>query len=365
MKNRYILVLIAALVLGPVVEARQPKNAKALNLAKLLQPGKMDESTDASHLTEVETRLIAALNALEKSSLAAGPPPKDLLKQAYAIRSDTDVEYANLARSAIYDAWQEARSLGLFEVGGVFNRTIEKGPDAGKEAVFQYIIPVKYVPAFSRSFCNVELKPPAKQRVSDDPSKFDSRMIGYGKMLRSYAKRKGLAMDREAKVAKRPTPAANHRKRGGRVYSLNRSKAEYEARWSELRKANPGSADRRPNISAKIERKSSPSRKNGRKYIQTVTFENRSDFPTEIIFKLCFIGKRDGEYISLLRTTNTVKILPGDKYESQKSFSPGKASYRGYAAVVLFDGEIISSTASDARMKSFTKMGAMEALPGR
>lgn len=374
MKNRYMIVLMATLALAPSVEAKQ--NAKAISLARLLQPGKMDGSTDASHLTEVETRLIAVMNALEASSRTAGPPPKDLLKRAYAMRNDTSVEYANMARTSIYDAWQEARSLGLFDGGGVFSPTIVKGPDTGKPAVFQYIIPVKYVPAFSRSFCNVELKPPTKRRVSDDPSKFDTRMIGYGKMLRSYAKRKGLAMDKEAKrqaeVAKRPKPtpsqrtlAANHRERDGRIYSLNRSKAEYEARWSELRKADPGSADRSPNISTKITRKSNPSKKSRGKYIQVVTFENRSNFPTEITFKFCFIGKLDGAYTSLLRKTKTAKILPGDKYESQESFASGKADYRGYAAVVIFGGKIISSTSSDARMKTFTEKGAIDALQGR
>jgi len=64
-----------------------------------------------------------------------------------------------------------------------------------------------------------------------------------------------------------------------------------------------------------------------------------------------------------MRKTNTVKILPSDRYESQESFTTGYASYRGYAAVVLFKGEIIASTASDARMNAFTKKGAMDALP--
>lgn len=358
----------------------------ALNLARLLQPGKMDETVAADHLAEVEARLIAAMGALEKSARGAGPPPKDLLKQAYAMRNDVGVEYAGLASSAVLDAWKEAQSLGLFDANGDFGGVITKGPDAGKNAVFQYIIPVKYVPAFSRSFCNVELVAPSKRRVSDDPSQFDARMIGYGKNLRSYAKRKGLATAQEAErqarlkeeEAKRPpiapAPAQSdrplakkYRERDGRIYSLQRSKAEYEARWNELRKADPGSAERRPNVSARIERKSSPGRKSGGKYIQVVTFENRSDFPIEITFQFCFIGKQDGsgEYTSLLRTTNTAKILPGDSYESQESYSPGNSKYRGYAAVVLFDGNIIESIASDSRMKTFTSKGAIDALPGR
>jgi len=381
MKVYYALALTTLVVLAPMVEARQIRNAKAANLAKMLQPGQMDQSTDASHLTGVVTRLIAVLNALEQSSRGAGPPPKDLLKRAYAMRNDVDDKYAELARSAIYDAWREAHSLGLFNSDGVFGRTISDGTDAGKDVVFQYIIPAQYVPTFSRSFCNVELSSPTRRRVTDDPSKFDTRTIAYGKMLRSYASSKATAKQkrieqeakRKADAATRPKPVAwkkvldpKYRNPDGRTYGFQRTSAEYEALWNKLRKADPGSADRPPNISADIKRKSNPSRNNGQKYVQIVSFENRSSFPTEITFDLCFIGKTDNgpEYVSVMRKTKTVKILPRDSYESQESFATGYASYRGYAAVVLFKGEIIASTASDARMSTFTKKGALDALPG-
>ena len=131
MKVYYALALTTLVVLAPMVEARQIRNAKAANLAKMLQPGQMDQSTDASHLTGVVTRLIAVLNALEQSSRGAGPPPKDLLKRAYAMRNDVDDKYAELARSAIYDAWREAHSLGLFNSDEVFGRTISDGIDGG------------------------------------------------------------------------------------------------------------------------------------------------------------------------------------------------------------------------------------------
>lgn len=360
MKNRYMFTLIVSLAMTfvPSVEAKKNTrmNPQVSNLTKLLKPGKMDESTDASHLAKVETRLIAILNVLETSSRKAGPSTKDLLKQAYAMRSDTDKRYAFLASSAIYDAWKEARYLGLFDISGAFNPTIEKGPDSGKEAAFQYIIPIKYVPTFSNSFCNVELKSPSKQRVSDDPSTFSPRMIGYGKMLLSYKKPAQLSL---------ASTNVKYRESDGRIYSFRRSKAEYETRWSELRKADPASAKRRPNITTKIERKSSPSKMSGGKYIQTVIFENHSSFPTEITFKFCFIGKQGENYTSLLRKSMTTKILPGDKYESQESFAAGKSKYRGYAAVVLFGDRIISSAASDSRMNTFTNVSAIDELPGK
>lgn len=370
------LALTTLIAFTPIVEAKQKRDVKATNLSKMLKPGKMDQRVDASHLSEVAGRLVGILNTLEQSSRSAGPPPKDLLKRAYAMRNDVDYKYAELARTAIYDAWREANSLGLFNSEGVFGRTISDGSDQGKEVVFQYIIPVQHVPTFSRSFCNVELTSPTKQRVTDDPSKFDTRTITYGKRLRSYATSKQTSTEQEAKrkadAAKRPKPlprskvlAPKYRIPDGPTYRFQRTKAEHEARWNELRKADPGSADRQPNISADIKRKSNPSRKSGGKYVQIVSFENRSSFPTEITFDFCFIGKTDNgpEYVSVMRKTNTVKILPSDRYESQESFTTGYASYRGYASVALFKGEIIATTASDARMNAYTKKGAMDALP--
>ena len=114
------LVITTLMALAPIVEAQQKRDVKATNLSKMLQPGKMDQSVDASHLSEVAGRLVGILNTLEQSSRSAAPPPKDLLKRAYAMRSDVDYKYAELARTAIYDAWREAHYLGLFNSEGVF-----------------------------------------------------------------------------------------------------------------------------------------------------------------------------------------------------------------------------------------------------
>ena len=132
------LALTTLIAFTPIVEAKQKRDVKATNLSKMLKPGKMDQRVDASHLSEVAGRLVGILNTLEQSSRSAGPPPKDLLKRAYAMRNDVDYKYTELARTAIYDAWREANSLGLFNSEGVFGRTISDGSDQGKEVVSVY-----------------------------------------------------------------------------------------------------------------------------------------------------------------------------------------------------------------------------------
>lgn len=261
-----------------------------------------------------------------------------------------------MATDAIHAAWQTARSLGLFETGA-YDPIIQVGPDTGENVVIQYIVPPKLVPEFSRSFCNVELVPPSEKRTSEDPADFDTRRTNHLKRLLSYAKRNPPGEHGFPNTGRHFGPSSmdkDYRQPDGRVFSFGQTKQEYEARWRKLRKANPESAKLRPMISPRIDRKEGPSKKNNGKYIYSVIFKNISGFPTEITYKLWFVGKSNqgGSYVSLLKKSETVKILPGDSFESQESFTATNASFRGYAALVFFDDTLIDSIASDARMAS-------------
>ncbi|NNC90609.1 MAG: hypothetical protein HKN82_19300 [Akkermansiaceae bacterium] len=343
--------------------AAAPKmNPRAGQLARKLQMAPMDPASDPSHLKALEGRVISILEDLDASARGNGPPPKDLLKQAYALRTDIGREYAEMAVDALAAAAEQARSLELFGGDGRYHGTIMKGPNKGEPAVFQYIAPVKYLPEFSRSLCNIEIVEPRKQRRSDEVADMDIRVISYGKRLRSLSTR----MKRAPKaVDRKPAPRAIDRKPPPRErdYSMLRTKAEHDARWEELRKLDPQSGERPPSIVARFERKSTPSKASGGKYIYTVVIQNRSDFPTEITFEYAFIGgsSRDG-YRALRRQSKTFKLLPTSTHRFEDAFSAGKVGYRGYAAVVHFNGKAITSFASDARMRNFTKPGALGAL---
>jgi len=331
------------------------RNQAAQGLASRLTVGVMDTSVEPGHLAELEKRLIPVLNHLQQSNRGTGPPPRDLLNQAYAMRNDVSTDYVHLAVAAIVDAWEAARWLGLFDEKDRFDGTIRKGGEVGQKAVFQYIVPAKYVPEFSRSFCNIEIVSPAKRRQSDEASALDQRVIAYGRLLREHAKRDGFV---RTPAAKRPAPEAapDDPKHTG---------DEHEDRWARLRAADPESAGRVPSVAVRIQKVAAPSRKSGGRYVFRVNLENRSSFPTEINFECLFMGKpkkdpkkpdaaRD-EYCYLLEKSTTFRLLPGEAKEFGEAFAPGNASYRGYATMVHFNGKTITTVASDARMEKLAE----------
>jgi len=327
-------------------------NQEAKSLAGKLAPAAMGPKVEPGHLAGVEQRLAQVLEHLGKSVRGSGPPPRDLLNQAYAMRDDVSADFVHLSVAAIIDAWEAADGLGLFDESGRFDGKIRKGAEAGQKAVFQYIVPARYVPEFSSSFCNVEIVTPGKRRQSDEASDLSPRVIAYGKALREHARREGFVV---TAADRQKTADAEH-------HDLNRTRKEYLERWEELRAADPESAKRVPNISARIQRMSTPSKKSGGKYEFRLEVENRSEFPTEVSFVYYFIGKpkKDpkkpdaplDDYTYMLEKSRTIRLLPGGKEEFVESFAEGNADYRGYAGAVSFNNEIISKTASDARMES-------------
>jgi hypothetical protein len=349
---RFSLLFAFCFPLAPAGLAAPRINQAAKVLAGKLAVGPMDASVAPAHLAEVEKRLIPVLDLLQQSSRGNGPPPRDLLSQAFALRDDVSTDYAHLAASVILEAWEAARWLGLFDDQDRFDGTIRKGADVGQKAVFQYIVPAQYVPEFSRSFCNIEIVEPGKRRQSDDASKLSRRVIEFGNQLRANAKRDSFVK----------APAGRQPAAGPTPGGPSDTGQDHDARWAKFRAADPDSARRVPSVVVRIQKMASPAKKSGGKYIFRLSVESRSSFPSEVNLKYFVVGKPRKnpkkpdaplpDYCYMLEKSTTLKLLPGETVEISEACAPGKADYRGYFAVVKFGGNTITTASSDARMES-------------
>jgi len=263
------------LALGKPIKMAYNKDAKAV--ADKLKPLGLTPKPDPNGLKLVGAQIAAALTELEKSTTKSGPGANNTLNIAYTnFRPDVGPEHRNKAVGALLDMWTEARGLGAFDESHQYTGKITKGPDAGKEVVLEYIVPMALAPRFSKDVTNIRLVAPTKARPENAP--VTAREVSYQKALDTIAKEadgiKELA-DQTKKVA---TDAAGE------------TKEQAQAKWKEAMKTDGAATEEKPDIVVKGTLISTPTKKNGNAWHVEADLTNLSNHATEVELETLVIG---------------------------------------------------------------------------
>ncbi len=367
-----ILVGFAGGAFAPVdaAEGKSLINKDAYALAKLLKPARLSAKVGEGDFDAAQKQLIRILEALERGDRTSGPRPKDMLELAY----DHFVEGMNpqwklQAQSALLKTWEEAHSLGLFDVGSKFTTKITRGPDTGKECVFEYIAPPDQLPLFSNDYANVRVVAPSKQRVGTELSPYD--LAAVQRLSRIGEEALGIRLE-EKQDNKEAAKAAR-------------------APWEREMAAAGDAAEAAPKLIFSGGITASPSKSNGERYEATLEITNLSRHPTEVEVECWFLGitgeKRRryrmgdasrtvplragevwrGEFFSnpVNKFRGTVAMLDGLNPKNKKDKKKIVVKGRGWVARVLHKGEVIAMAASTNDLLPYAgeEFEALKALP--
>jgi hypothetical protein len=364
--SRVLPLFLLALVVPSVSKAAKASYDKqAKVVADKLRPLGLTAKADPEGLKQVSGQLAAALTELEKAAATNGPGTHALLKTAYEkFRPEVGPAHRTAAISAIEGMWNEARGLGAFDEGHTFTGKITKGADAGKDAVFEYLVPLTLSPKFSKDVANIRLVSPSRARAEGAP--VGARETAYQQNLESIAKEID-GMKSLAKIgAKTQTDAAGL------------TKDEAAKRFKAEAARNGDAFDEKPSIILKGQMISTPSKRTGNKWQVEAEVTNLSQHATEVELQTLVIGtthKSRENYIMLdkkqklqLRGTQVVRIMAdtldegtyksrSNLYENldKKLAAKSQANYRGSIWRVLHGKDVVAVFATENSLLDMLK----------
>ena len=382
---RDISIFLAAIaIVLPLSEVEGAKtvafNARAAELAKLLKPPRLGSKVEEGDLEKASERLIAIIELFEASYRSNGPPPVDLIETAYDEFLTLSARREMESRLVVLEAWQEAQGLGLFDDDWKFSREIKNGPDAGKDCVFEYLVPVEIVPRLSTDPMMLRIVPPSEQRKE-----------GPLTMKEEYLLERLMTLS-EQEVVDAKTVAT--RAKEEKTLIAERRKKEAEAAkeiWERAVAESGESFKEEPNIILNGDKTGSPSHMNGERWRVTIEAINNTRHATEVDIEVYLIGisreernsfllaKREeqlqlrrgevlkAEYFSNAEKTyrETVAKIDGLNLKNRKQAKLVQADYRGWVARVLHDGKLIAKAASNSSIIYYAddRFEELKALP--
>jgi hypothetical protein len=264
-------------------------NRDAKAVADKLKPLGLAPKPDPNGLKLVGAQIAGALTELEKSTAKSGPGANNTLNIAYTnFRPEVGPEHRNKAVGALMDMWTEARGLGAFDESHQYTGKITRGPDAGKEVVLEYIVPMSLAPRFSKDVVNIRLVTPSKARPENAP--VTAREVSYQKALDAIAKEADGINALAAQTKKVVTDAAGE------------TKEQAQARWKEEMKADGAATEEKPDIVVKGSLISTPTKLNGNAWHVEADLTNLSNHATEVELETLVIGttwKKHENYLML------------------------------------------------------------------
>lgn len=273
-----VCLVVFALGLTGVAQAKQNPAAQAL--AGQLKPQGLTPKGDAGGLNKVRDQIIKILNGMEQSQVSNGPGAKELLTTAYRFyRPDVGPAQQAAAVGALTGMWSAARALGLFDETHKFTGKITQGADAGQACVFEYIVPMALAPAFSRDVTNVRIVGPSQKRAEKAGTTTNEQ--AYLVMLK--------AIEREVAGMKSIAAMEN----GPKTNAVGQTAEEAKKIWTEEMKNDGAAADELPSLILLGRVISSPSNRNGDKWVSQLEITNLSMHATEVEVECIFIGTTD------------------------------------------------------------------------
>lgn len=343
----------------------QNTNQPARNLAKLLAPANPAAKVNPDDFRKTRQKMVAILEALQKSERTNGPGPESLLPKAYEFREDVGNLERLLTSNAILNAWREAEGRGLFNEIGKFNGTATKGRSAGQTIVFEWIVPPGVFPPASNQLANLRLVSEGEQRNPDSPLSERESLLHREFVKMMDEKERGRAL------ARFENPPATD--------ALGNTAADNEARWKKAMEAAGNPVDLKPNIRLEGKVTGTPSHSTGQRWRVAVEILNFSTHPTETIVDVYLLGQTEkkGSYYVMAKSTHPLKLLANENRRlevltrDQNSYkkkaddhdglskaerAKSRVRFRGFLVVARHGKEgkeVVSFAGSDQRLAGF------------
>lgn len=374
LNNGVSFTTVACLVIGGAMWSPAENNPQAKALAPLLKPPGLTAKADPQGLTKTREQLVRILTAMQTSYRTGGPDGAALLKRAFDFLPDVGGTHRMILATNLVQMWKEADALGCFDDEHAFTGLITRGPDQGKQAVFEHIVPLELAPRMSRDISNVRLLPPSKSRESGGAD------AGHDKVFLQQLKLVEQEIDGRKELKKMeagaPVPKEVPRNRMGET-------AEEQARLFKLDMDRAGPAAQQPrSLRLGGRQVETPMKRNGYTWCYGIELRNTSALPTEVTIEWFLIGITEVNNIDYLLGEGTQKVqlrsAAVHQYEfrtpkSQSHYKSGaddldelppkdrrrattKARYRGAVIRVMHGKDtVVAQWTSDATLNRFLK----------
>jgi|GEM_PF-5268769 hypothetical protein len=270
-------VAASALICVHVAEAKIYPQAK--KLAPQLRPQGLTARPDANGLAKARDQAIKILNAMEDNAATGGPEPRGLLTMAFEFQPAVGPVHQTALVGTLMQMWTEARALGLFDENHQFTPTITRGADAGKNAVFEYILPLSILPDFSRDIANLRLVPPSRVRPADD--QLTVRDKAYQAQLNAIIQETNTRAAQNAFL------------NGPKTNALGQTEEQQLSIWNEEVKKAGEMANQMPMIKLTCRLREMATRSNGGKWAMGAELVNISRHPTEVTVEYVLLGSTE------------------------------------------------------------------------
>lgn len=311
------LVAIAFCFLPDAVRA---SDERAKKLAALLKPAAQSSKGTDKDLEAAKNTTIRIIEQLQASTRTNGPSAESLIATAYRRRTDVGPMETIITRAALLDNWRTADALGLFDDNHHFKPIITRGPDQGKTALMEYIVPPSHLPEMSKHPANVRIVGPGEVRAKASDG---VEVVLSDRENANREQFQRMMSESKARVESQKIEAGTKFGSAGLTAEQEREKF-----LGAMRRAGDA-AKAPPNITLRARKGASPS--HGTKYRWRVDTEvvNGSDHPTKIKLEYWMVGVTDekGLYYLMKNGAVDLELLPGQTKQVEL-WTDAEGSYR-------------------------------------
>lgn len=317
-------VALVLLLVSGAGQVRAENNPRAKALAPQLRPLGLTPKADPQGLNQLRPRLVAILSAMQSSYQGGGPDGRTLISSAIELVPNVGDTQRMVLIGNLTQMWKEARALGCFGADHQFTGLITLGPDTGKQAVFEPIVPVDLVPGLSRDISNIRLTAPSRSRENGGADA--TRDAAFAKQLQAVQSEMQASAD-QAKIAKdnKPKPEEPRNRMG--------ETAAEQAALFQAEMARAGAAAGKP-PSLKLQGRlvQQPSKRNNYQWVYGIDLRNISARPAELTVEWWIVGDTDIKHLNYLMAQGTEKVqLRSAGIQTLEFHTKSKSTYDNFA----------------------------------
>ena len=300
---------------------------------------------------------------LQHSDRTNGPSAESLIETAYRFRSDVAPLEQLITTSALLRNWREAQALGLFSDKFSFKSIITRGPDKGKVALIEYIVPPEHIPHMSRHPANVRIVSPSKKREGD------------GKTL-TAREASHLEQFRQMMTESKARAERIQNAKGAKFANAGLTVEQENEKWiGQMRKA--GDAGKAvPTIIVRARKGASPAHRTKYRWRVDSEVVNTSRHPTKVKLEYWLVGITDNKDIhyAMAKNSQELQLLAGQTKQvtlwtaPEKSYKnkagqldglpkrqwpSAKIMFRGWIVRVVHGKEVVATETTDLGLERY------------
>ncbi len=306
----------ALLIIGAPGDIANAADEKARKLSGLLKAPPRSAKGSAKDIAAAEKTTIKVIEILQASNRTNGPSAESFINTAYSFRDEIGPTEKMVTAAAYLRNWRDAEALGLFDEYHRFQPVIQNGPDTGKNALVEYIVPPSDLPQMSKHPANLRIIGPSKKRPEGD-IQLTARESAYRGQFEQMINETTIHGER-LKADK-----------GAVFTSLGISPEEEHKRWQAAMDAAGEQAKTAPNISLRASTGATPAHKSKYRWRLDIEVINASRYPTKVNLEYWLIGITDEKNLHYIMKKSVAEVeLVAGEIEELTLWTGSEGSYR-------------------------------------